>query len=115
MRTRRIAAPLLLVAVAAALGEASILRRPDQWLTAEFLFHDAGYSLLIAREVLHGARLYADVAYQYGPLPVAVYCAYAWLAGNTPFAYLQFLLAFSLLAIALFYALARRALQPGAA
>src|SRR3954462_15763071 len=108
-RTRDVVCCGVILAVAAAIGEASILRRPDLWRTAGFLFGDPGYSLLVAREVLHGARLYADVAYQYGFVPVYLYAAFAALFGNTPLVFLHFLLACSVANIALFYALVRQA------
>jgi hypothetical protein len=113
--SRDVLACTLLIAVAAAIGEGSILRRPDLTRGADFLFGDAGFSLLVAREILHGARLYADIAYQYGAAPVYLYCGYALIFGNTPAAYLHFLLAVSLLNLTLFYALARRAAAPGLA
>jgi len=116
MRKRRDAAAVILLAAAAvAIGEASIFRRPDLSRTAGFLFGDPGFSLLIAREVLHGARLYADVAYQYGCVPVYLYAAVAAMAGNTPLVFLHFLLACSTGTLLLFYALARRAAGPGVA
>jgi hypothetical protein len=105
----------VLIAAAAAIGEASIFLRPDLWRNAGFLFGDAGNALLVAREVLHGARLYADVSYLYGVLPVYLFSAVAAVFGNTPVVYLQFLLACSLIDLGLFYALARRAAGPGLA
>jgi hypothetical protein len=105
----------VLIAVAAAIGEAGIFLRPDLSRTAGFLFGDAGHALLVVREVLHGARLYADVAYLYGFLPVYLYAGVAAIFGNTPLVYLQFLLACSAINLALFYALARRAAGPGLA
>jgi len=113
--SRDVLACCLLIAAAAAIGEGSILRRPDLTRGADFLFGDAGFSLLVARQILHGARLYADIAFPYGAAPVYLYCGVASAFGNTPAAYLHFLLVVSLLDVALFYALVRRAAAPALA
>lgn len=114
--SRRDAAALALVIFAALLvGELWIYRRPDLTRTAAFLVGDPAYSLFVTSEVLGGARLYQDVAYVYGWLPVALYSAFAAVFGNTPIVYLQFLLVVSTLNLALAYVLLRRVLQPGLA
>ena len=105
----------LLIAAALVIGEAGIFLRPDLSRDASFLFGDPGNALLIAREALHGARLYADVAYLYGVLPVYLYAAAAAVFGNTPLVYLHFLLGVSVINLALFHALARRVAGPGLA
>ena len=64
-------------------------------------------------EVLAGARLYRDVAYPYGWLPVAAYTAVAFCFGNTPTVYLQFLLLVSATALVLAFLLTRRFLPIG--
>src|SRR3954470_879561 len=97
------------VAVAVLIGEAGIFLRPDLSRTAGFLYGDPGYTLLVAREVLNGARLYTDIAYQYGFAPVYLYSGFAALFGNTPLSFLHFLLLCSVVTLVLFYALARRA------
>jgi len=102
---------VVLLTIGSLIGEACILRRPELHGGSGFVFGDPGFALMVAREVLSGARLYADIAYQYGALPVYLYAAVARVFGNTPFVYLQFLLVGSLVTIALFYALVRRVLS----
>jgi hypothetical protein len=96
-----------------AVGELAIFRRPDLTRNAAFLFGEQGFSLFVANEVLHGARLYRDVAYPYGWLPVAMFVACARMFGNTPVVYLQFLLVTSVAGLACAYAALRRFLPPG--
>jgi len=111
---RETAAATAVVAIALLVCELSIYRRPDLTRTGAFLFSDAGYSLFVASAVLDGARLYRDVAYPYGWLPVALYTTVAALFGNTPTVYLQFFAAFSTAGLVLAFALFRRFLPLGA-
>jgi hypothetical protein len=72
-----------------ALSAAVIIRRPDLVMGADFLFQDAGQSLLIADRMLSGASLYSDVFSQHGPVSAYVYTLVASLFGNTPTVYLS--------------------------
>lgn len=107
------AAIAVVVAVALLVGESAIFRRSALTRMGSFFSSDAGYSLFVASEVLGGARLYRDVAYPYGWLPVAAYAAVASCFGNTPTVYLQFLLLVSAAGLALAFLLTRRFLPIG--
>ena len=92
LTARESAAIAAIVAVALLVGELAIFRRADLTRPGSLVSSDAGYSLFVTSEVLGVARLYRDVAYPYGWLPVAAYAAVASCFGNTPTVYLQFLL-----------------------
>ena len=99
---------VLLAASSAGVSLASILRRPDLWLSArDFLFHDAGHNLFVAGVLLAGQRLYADVIYQYGPIPAYAYALAARLFGNTPAVYDALLASISAVNMAIAYSLLR--------
>src|SRR5690242_6525015 len=104
-----------LVAIAAGLSVATIVHRPESTLNAAYLFQDEGLNLLVADVVNGGGRLYRDLAYPYGPIPAYLHAAVARAFGNTPIAYLSFLIAVSALNVALAYALMRRAADAGVA
>jgi hypothetical protein len=65
-----------------------ILGRPELHQSAAFLFGDDGVNLLVADRMLHGAHLYAQLAYPYGPIPIRLYAELSRLIGNTPSTYL---------------------------
>src|SRR3954452_9809907 len=111
VRGRRLATVGVLL-LAFAIGESAIFLRAEVTRTAAYLFGDEAYSLFVADRLLHGARLYEDVAYPYGFLPVRLYAAVASVAGNSPVVYLQCLLAISLLNLALRITLLRRVAAP---
>ncbi len=110
--SRDLIAVIVVIVAAACIGEATIVRRPELTLTPAFLFGDEGYSLFVASELSGGARLYQDVAYPYGWLPVFLYRPFAFAFGNSPVVYLHFLLLASLGGLAAVYALVRRVLAP---
>ena len=99
---------LALLAWGASLGLAAIVRRPDITRSASFLFGDQGLNLYVTDRILAGGRLYADVAYPYGPIPAYGYAAFARMAGNSILSYDLFLLAISLINLGLAYLLLRR-------
>ena len=113
LTARESAAIAAMVAVALLVGELAIFRRADLTRPGSLLSSDAGYSLFVTSEVLGGARLYRDVAYPYGWLPVAAYAAVAFIFGNTPTVYLQFLLLVSATGLTLAFLLTRRFLPIG--
>lgn len=101
-------AVLALVFFAAALGIATLLLRPDLHAgAADVLFSDAGYNLLVVDRLLEGARLYGDIAFQYGPFPIYLHAAVASVLGNTLRTFHLLLLTISLVNVALAYTLIR--------
>lgn len=70
-----------------AVSAAVIVLRPDT-RGAGFLFGDEAANLFVADALHRGQRLYADVAYQYGQVPITLYRAISALLGNTPLVYL---------------------------
>lgn len=98
-----------LLALAALLGVSALLRRPDLYRGAsDVLFSDAGYNLLVVQRMLDGGRLYADIAFQYGPLPPLVHAAAAGIFGNTLGVFHALLLTVTLVNVGLAYWLVRR-------
>lgn len=79
----------LAAAVSSLLVSAAIIaRRPDLTVGAAFLFGDEAANLFVADALHAGRRLYQEVAYPYGPLPIFFYAAVAELLGNAPSTYL---------------------------
>src|SRR5262249_7972989 len=97
---------LLLLGAAVALGE--LFLRPDLFFHKGFLLGDASVNLYVADRLLEGDRLYQDVFYHYGPLPIYLYAAAAWPFVNTMVTSGGLLLVLSLLHVALVYPLLRR-------
>jgi hypothetical protein len=93
---------LALVLLALALGVGSLLLRPDRHQGAEgLLFGDIGYNFWVVDRLLSGDRLFAEVAYQYGPLPAYLHASAAAVFGNTIATFHGLLLAISLLNVLL--------------
>ncbi len=77
--------------IAVLLSTAFVAFRPDLTFTADFLVHDQGVHLLIGDRLSKGARLYADVAYPYGPIPAYVLALLAWGPGLSAVSYVALL------------------------
>lgn len=97
-----------IVLITLAIGEASIFGGLRLSRGMGFLLGDEGHSLFVASRLLQHARLYRDVAYVYGWLPVSAYIPVARAFGNTPVVYLEFLLSWSLIALLIGYAVVRQ-------
>lgn len=65
------------------LGEGVLLKRPDVVFNNRFLIGDQGAALWVLDRMTHGAQLYRDVAYQYGPLTAYALAGAASLFGST--------------------------------
>ena len=107
------ASTVLLVTLA--IGEAAIFGGLRLSRGIGFLLGDEGHSLFAASRLLQHARLYRDVAYVYGWLPVTAYLPAARVFGNTPVVYLEFLLFWSVVGLLIGYLVIRRLLPPLAA
>jgi hypothetical protein len=107
------AAVAVILVIALAIGEAAVFGGYARG--TGFLFGDEGNSLFVASRLLQHARLYRDVAYIYGWLPITLYLPAARVFGNTPVVYLQFLLFWSMVGLLLGYAVVRQLLWPLAA
>jgi hypothetical protein len=83
--------------------------------SASFLFWDQSLNLFVADRLLDGGRLYADVAYPYGPIAAYLYALFASVFGNSITSYNILLLGLSLLNLGLVYLLLRRYVGPWAA
>lgn len=81
-------AAAICAALSLCVSGAFILGRPELYQSAAFLFGDDGMNLLAADRLIHGTRLYAQLAYPYGPIPIRIYAELSRLTGNTPSAYL---------------------------
>jgi len=64
------------------LGEGVLLKRPDVVFNNRFLIGDQGAALWVLDRMTHGAQLYRDVAYQYGPLTAYALAGAASLFGS---------------------------------
>lgn len=80
-RWRSSSALLLVVVVTLALGAARLVLRPDLTHTVGNLTGEVGNQLYRAQALGEGRVLYADVACQYGPLPVYLHAGFCALAG----------------------------------
>src|SRR5262249_60254841 len=92
--TRGDVRPLLsLLLLGAAVGLGELFLRPDLFFHKGFLLGDASVNLYVADRLLEGDRLYQDVFYHYGPLPIYLHAAVSCLFANTMFTYAGQLLA----------------------
>lgn len=73
--------------LSAAFCGAFVLLRPDLVFTADFLIHDQGVHLLLARTLERGGRLYRDFGYPYGPVPAHLLGAWTHLFGASARSY----------------------------
>ncbi len=108
LRRSDVVGAFAVILVALAIGEASILGASQLSRGVGFLFGDEGHSLFAASRLLQHARLYRDVAYVYGWLPVTLYVPAARMFGNTPIVYLEFLLFWSVVGLLLGYVIMRQ-------
>jgi len=90
------------------LGVTSLLHRPEQLYSSDYLFGDQGVNLLVADTITSGGLPYRDVAYPYGPLPIYIYAGLTELCGNRIPTYYCYMLVWSLLHLALLYLAVRR-------
>lgn len=78
----------LLLFLLIAIGWSSVPFFKPRLLSGEtFLFHDNGYALFTADQLLAGKVLFRDVFYQYGVLTAYVHTGWAALFGNTILSY----------------------------
>lgn len=101
------------VFVSLALGAISRHIQPELWQGREMLFFDSGVSPYIADRLMHGAKLYQDITYPYGPLPAYLYTAFALLFGNTISTYTLWSQCTSALCLALVFAFLSRHIHAG--
>jgi hypothetical protein len=98
---------VLLLGVSTTATFVQTARHPEQVFTDQFLFHDAGVNLLLAKELNAGKVLYRDLSYQYGPIPIYLYTAASRLFGNSATTYVEFHRSLSLLHLTLVFLVLR--------
>jgi hypothetical protein len=81
---------LLVSMLGLVLSSAAMIRRPDRYITFEYVLGDHSLNLLVADELQSGHLLYRDIFYHYGPVPAYAYAGFARLLGNTPTSFLTF-------------------------
>ena len=103
----------LLLLIALAFGVGRIALQPDMIFTSDYVLGESGNLLYRSARLIGGARLYRDVACQYGPIPVYAHAAFAALSGNTILGSQAFHLGSSVICLGLAYAVLRRGMGIG--
>lgn len=82
------------------------------WGRIPAIFSDQGWGMQVAVRILHGERLYGDVLWNYGPLPVYVFAALFRLFGTSILVFSAVGLGLATTASILAYRVARHLLSP---